>query len=309
MYQCENEISIMRRLLALCIIGKAVLYVDNIRAVIVDDSSVSIAIINEIFEHHGFEVVGTAGSLKEVKKVVKDTKPNLVTMDISLPDADGFECIRAIHEIDPTIKVIVVSSMMDDGSIGEAYQHSVSSYIQKPIEEEDLLNAINEIKTDDEMFNTLQKEYLEVFKKSFEDGYARMVKGSFSYESNSVFDKELTSEDIVIVVGIVGKFSGKMVLMLPRQVSVALSDAFLKRAPKDDEELSDILTEFANIISGSACSTLNRKNGAYNLRLAPPSIMIGPYICISPPNFTMHTAIANTDFGKILLNIGFKRGI
>ena len=78
----------------------------DLRIVIVDDSPFSIAVIRGVLEDAGFEVVGEASSLEEVKEVVQRTKPNLVTMDMTLPGTDGLECTRAIHSIDNTIKVI-----------------------------------------------------------------------------------------------------------------------------------------------------------------------------------------------------------
>ena len=66
----------------------------DIRIVIVDDSVFSVAFIRNILEGNGFEVVGTAGTLEEVKAVVQETKPTLVTMDMTLPGLVSQESIR-----------------------------------------------------------------------------------------------------------------------------------------------------------------------------------------------------------------------
>jgi CheY-specific phosphatase CheX len=81
----------------------------------------------------------------------------------------------------------------------------------------------------------------------------------------------------------------------------------LKREPKSNDEITNMLAEFANIVSGNACSILNKKNKALGLRVAPPSILVGEHMLISPPDFTTHTAIGDCVFGKMLLNVGFKR--
>ena len=106
----------------------------DVRIVIVDDSSFSIAFIKDILVRNGLDVVGEAGSLEEVKAVVKEKTPTLVTMDMTLPGTDGLECTRAVHEIDESIKVIVISSMMDDEIVKEAKKNKVSAYIQKPVD-------------------------------------------------------------------------------------------------------------------------------------------------------------------------------
>ena len=76
----------------------------DIRIVIVDDMPVAISIINEILKKSGIEAVGAATNIEELKTVVKVSKPNLIIMDMVMPEADGIECTRAVHEIDPEIK-------------------------------------------------------------------------------------------------------------------------------------------------------------------------------------------------------------
>jgi CheY-specific phosphatase CheX len=68
------------------------------------------------------------------------------------------------------------------------------------------------------------------------------------------------------------------------------------------------LGEFTNIVAGNACSILNRKNKALGLRVAPPTILSGENVLISAPDFSTTTAKAETNFGELLLNVGFKEG-
>ena len=281
---------------------------DDIRVVIVDDSPFTVTILQEVLEHHGIKVVGSASSLAEVKKVVKEMRPNLVTMDMSMPGTDGFECTRAVYEIDPEIKVIVISSMKDDEIVNEAIRHRVSAYIQKPIEEEEVIAAINNIKADDLLYNLLNEDYFEIFKDAFKETIGKMAGCDLTYESEYIWKDEFASEGIVVTVGIIGKFSGKMFLSMSNQVAEELAATILKRELKGYGDVANVLTEFANIVSGNAGSTLNRKKKEYSLRIAPPSIIVGKNMRMSPPDFITHTAIADTTFGKMLLNIGFKRG-
>lgn len=281
---------------------------ENIRVVIVDDSPFSIAFISDILESNGLEVVGSAGSLEEVKAVVEDKRPSLVTMDMTLPGTDGFECTRAVHEIDRNIKVIVISSMMDDEILKEAKKNKVSDYIQKPVDSDELMAAINRVMASEELYGYLQDEYLAIFKESLRDNLNRMTKTILTYEDEYICDKEFESKGMDIIIGIIGKFSGKMLLGLSRETAKGITSAVLKREPKNNAEVTAVLGEFTNIIAGNACSVLNKKNRALGLRVAPPSILCGENVLISPPNFNTYTAIARTDFGELLLNVGFKRG-
>lgn len=280
----------------------------GIRIVIVDDSSFSIAFLRDILEENGFEVVGEAGSLEEVKEVVKEKKPALVTMDMTLPGTDGFECTRAVHEIDPSIKVIVVSSMMDEEIVEEAKKNKVSAYVQKPVDADELITAINRVMSSDELYQLLETEYFTVFKEALMDSMNRMTKSLLTYKAEYSNNKEFESQGMTIIIAIIGKFSGRMLIDLSKETANTLVTAILRRDPKSNDEMVAALGEFANIVSGNACSILNRKNKALGLRVAPPSILHGDSVLISAPNFNTTTSIAATNYGEVLLNVGFQRG-
>jgi DNA-binding NarL/FixJ family response regulator len=280
----------------------------EIKIVIVDDSTFSIAFIKDILEKNAFEVVGQASTLEEVKSIVKEKKPTLVTMDMTLPGTDGFECTRAIHEIDENIKVIVVSSMMDEEIVNEAKKNKVSAYIQKPIDPDELITVINRVMASEELYQFLKEEYFAVFKEALMDSLNRMTKTALTYEEEFSSKKEYESEGMTIIVGIIGKFAGRMLLDLSQETAENMAAAFLKRAPKGSEETIAVLEEFANIVSGNACSILNRKNKALGLRVAPPSILHGDSVVISAPSFNTTAVTARTDFGGLMLNAGFQRG-
>lgn len=278
------------------------------RIVIVDDSPFSIAIIRGILEDNGFNVVGHASSLDEVKNVVSEVHPTLVTMDMTLPGTDGFECTRAIHKINKDIKVIMVSSMMDDEIVAEAKTNRISAYVQKPVDPSELITAIKGILNFDELYRFLENECGIVFKESLLDCINKMTKTLITYKSEYPQNTDLESKGITIIVGIIGKFSGRMLIDLSIETAKKLIRAILKEDPKDINEITLGLAEFANIISGNASSTLNKMNSALSLRVAPPSILHGDNVIISPPDFKTVTAVAKTEFGDILLNVGFKRG-
>lgn len=280
---------------------------DDIRIVIVDDSSFSIAFLKDIFERNGLKVVGEAGTLEEVKEVVKAQKPTLVTMDMTLPGTDGLECTRAVHEIDENIKVIVVSSMMDEEIVKEAKKNKVSAYVQKPIDADELMTTINRVMASEELYLFLQAEYFTVFKEALMDSFNRMTKTVPQFEKDYVSASEFESQGMTVIIGIIGKFSGRMLLDFSLDTAQHFATAVLKREPKSKDEVTAVLGEFANIISGNACSLLNRKNKALGLRVAPPAMLRGDNVLISAPNFTTSNVLTQTDYGKVLLSVGFQR--
>lgn len=278
------------------------------RIVIVDDSSFSIAFIKDILERNGFDVVGEAGTLEEVKEVIKEKKPTLVTMDMTLPGTDGLECTRAVHEIDENIKVIVVSSMMDEEIVKKAKENKVSAYIQKPVDADELITVINRVMATEELYQLLEEEYFVVFKEAMMDTLNRMTKTIPAYKDEYRTNKEFESKGITIIIGISGKFSGRVLIDLSKETAIRLAAAIFNRELKNDDEMMAVLGELTNIISGNACSLLNKKNKALGLRVAPPSILHGDSVLISAPSLNTTTVIADTDFGELMLNVGFQRG-
>lgn len=281
---------------------------EKVKVVIVDDSPFSINVIRDILEDKGFEVVGEAGNLQEVINVVQDTKPQLVTMDMTLPGTDGLECTREIHKIDEKIKVIVISSMMDEEILKKAKQSRVSGYIQKPIDPEELIDQIEKVISSDKIFKELEESYFNTFKEAFSGGVTRFTKTITTFDEDKKSNDVEVSRGISVVIGIIGNFSGRMIIDISNKSAENMAKAMLRRDPKNQEEILNVMGEFANIIAGNACSMMNRKNKVYGLRVAPPTIFYGESIKISKSKIDTLSVLTRTDFGEILLNVGFKRG-
>ena len=280
----------------------------DVKIVVVDDSPFSIALLRDMLTDNGFDVVGEATSLEETIEVVGKLRPDIVTMDMTIPGTDGIECTKAIHSIDPNINVIIVSSMMDDEIVKKAKKNHACGYIQKPVDPEELTLLINRIMADDELFKELDEVYYKVYKESFMDVFNKLMKTvpKFGEESNS--DVELVSRGISVVMGIIGKYSGRMLLDMSYDTAEKLSEFALKRKPKSVEEMLNIMGEICNMVAGNASSVINRKNKLLGLRVAPPSIFYGNSINISKAELdTTTSSVANTEFGEIYVNVGFQR--
>ncbi|MCR8642271.1 response regulator [Paenibacillus sp. N1-5-1-14] len=115
---------------------------------IVDDDAVSRLMLQTIIEKGGLgEVVGTAGSGIEGEKVLLETTPDVVVIDLLMPDQDGIETIIRLKEQGFQGKYVMISQIENKEMIGKAYQAGVEYYIQKPInkiEVEAVLSKVNE---------------------------------------------------------------------------------------------------------------------------------------------------------------------
>lgn len=280
----------------------------SIKVMIVDDSPFSRMMIAEALTEGGCEVVGEADSLESLIEMYNSSKPDIVTMDIAMPGADGFECSRELRIIDPKAKIILASSMKDEETEAEAKRIGVSGYVQKPIDGEVLLRVINNIMSPDSLFEQLMMRGLETFKEALAQNITRMAKTPVNFISVEGGDAPYVSQGITTVIGIIGQSTGSMIMDLSFESAEKITEALLRRPAKSKQEVLTMVAELANIIAGIACSMLNKKDKAFALRVSPPSMFHGNTAEIVSPSVKIQKAIAETDFGNIFLGVGFKKG-
>lgn len=281
----------------------------KVNIVIVDDSAFQVALLRDLLTENGFNVVGEASNLEETIEVVANTKPDLVTMDMTIPGTDGFECTKEIHKIDPNIKVIIVSSMMDDEIVRKARKLHVSGYAQKPVDAEELTLLINRVMADKELFSELEGLYSAIFKEALLDVFNKLTKTIPEITNESNVNVEKSSEGISIVMGIIGKYSGRAIFDMSFDTASALAKALLKREPKNNDEILNVMSELSNMTAGNAGSMINKKNKIFGLRVAPPTTFHGESISISKAHLeAVYSADAKTQFGDLSISIGFGRG-
>lgn len=279
----------------------------SIRMMIVDDSPFSRTMLSEVLVENGYEVVGEADSLEGLIEIYDQCKPDLVTMDIAMPGADGFECSRALRRHDPKAKIILASSMKDEETEMEARRIGVAGYVQKPVDIEALERVITKIMSPDDLFEHLMERGLDVFKEALSQNVTRMAKTPVTYKE---MDQEspYMSHGITAVIGIIGYASGSMILDVSDESAEKIAEAILRRPAKDREEVVNMVAELANIVAGIACSMINKKDKAFGLRVSPPSLFHGNTAEIISPKMSLQTCLAETDLGGIFLAVGFKKG-
>jgi len=281
----------------------------SVNIVIVDDSPFQIALLRDMLTENGFNVVGEASSLEETIDVVTKLKPDLVTMDMTIPGTDGFECTKEIHKIDSNIKVIIVSSMMDDEIVRKARKIHVCGYAQKPVDADELTLLINRVMVDDELFSELEGFYSEVFKQALLDVFNKLTKTLPEIESESNINVEKSSQGVSIIMGVIGKYSGRTIFDMSFETAKNIAKVLLKKEPKNDEEILNVMSEVSNMAAGNACSMINKKNKIFGLRVAPPTTFHGESISISKAELGVtYSANVKTQYGDLSISIGFGRG-
>ncbi|HEX2985301.1 MAG TPA: response regulator [Caproiciproducens sp.] len=280
----------------------------DINIVVVDDSPFSVAMISNILTENGFHVVGSANSMPEAVETVTNLKPDVVTMDMTMPGADGIECTKAIHKIDPEIKVIIVSSMMDEEIIRNAKKAKISGYVQKPVDAEELSLTINRVMADEELFSELDGLYYTAFKEALSDSFNKFFKVVPQYTEYETTPEEQVSRGISVVMGIIGKYGGRMIVDMSGDTACRITKFLLKKDSLTKEQTVNVMGELSNIIAGNACSLINKSNKLFGLRVAPPTVVYGDSITISKSELdTVSSVKAETAFGEIYMNVGFNR--
>lgn len=114
-----------------------------IRVLIVDDAAFMRMMVKDILSKNGYEVVGEAeNGLKAVEKY-QELKPDLTTMDITMPEMDGITAVKEIKKIDPNAKVIMCSAMGQQAMVIEAIQSGARDFIVKPFQPDRVLEAVS----------------------------------------------------------------------------------------------------------------------------------------------------------------------
>ncbi len=110
-----------------------------------DDAQFMRDILKKIFTSNGYEVAGEADSADAGIQSFKKVKPDLVTMDICMPNKSGIEAIKEIVSLDENAKVIVCSALGQEILVMEAIQAGAKDFIVKPFKKEKVLETVEKI--------------------------------------------------------------------------------------------------------------------------------------------------------------------
>lgn len=113
------------------------------KILVVDDAAFMRMMIKDILSKNGFDVVGEANDGAQAIEKFKELKPDLVTMDITMPEMDGITALKQIKAIDANAKVIMCSAMGQQAMVIDAIQAGAKDFIVKPFQADRVIEAIN----------------------------------------------------------------------------------------------------------------------------------------------------------------------
>jgi len=112
------------------------------RILVVDDAAFMRMMIKDILVKNGFDVVGEAVDGVQAVEKYNELKPDLVTMDITMPENDGIAALKEIKAIDPNAKIIMCSAMGQQAMVIDAIQAGAKDFIVKPFQADRVIEAI-----------------------------------------------------------------------------------------------------------------------------------------------------------------------
>lgn len=115
------------------------------RLLIVDDSSVMRRTIEKNLAEYDLEIIGQAANGHEAVAIVKQEKPDVVTLDITMPEMDGIACLEEIMKINPSTKVMIITALSDKLTGLIALDKGARGFLYKPVSAQDLEKSFDKL--------------------------------------------------------------------------------------------------------------------------------------------------------------------
>jgi two-component system chemotaxis response regulator CheY len=115
------------------------------RVLITDDALFMRVTLKNILTKCGYEIAGEAANGKESIDLYKQTQPDLVTMDITMPEMDGITALREIRKLDPSANIIMCTAMGQKNMVMEAVTAGAKDFIVKPFQPEKVIEAVQKL--------------------------------------------------------------------------------------------------------------------------------------------------------------------
>jgi two-component system chemotaxis response regulator CheY len=113
------------------------------RVLVVDDAAFMRKLLSDALASGGHEVVGEAGNGNEAVERWQELRPELTTLDITMPEKDGLAALAEIMAIDPSAKVIMCSALGQEGKVLEAVKLGAKDFVIKPFQPPRVLEAVD----------------------------------------------------------------------------------------------------------------------------------------------------------------------
>ncbi|WP_231576119.1 response regulator [Hymenobacter sp. DG25B] len=112
------------------------------RILIVDDSFYMRTMLKNMLTDAGYDVVGEAANGQQALEMAAATRPDLITLDVILPDNTGLDVLKGIRQEQPNVRIVMCSAVGQEVIVNEALESGAAAYIVKPFSEEKVLEIV-----------------------------------------------------------------------------------------------------------------------------------------------------------------------
>lgn len=113
------------------------------RVLVVDDAAFMRKMVSDALSGGGHEIVGEAGNGDEAVQRYRELRPDVMTLDITMPEKDGISALREIIAADPGAKVVMCSALGQESKVLESIRLGAKDFVVKPFQAERVLSAID----------------------------------------------------------------------------------------------------------------------------------------------------------------------
>ncbi len=112
------------------------------RVLVVDDAAFMRKVVGDALAQGGHEVVGEAGDGRQAVESFRQLRPEVTTLDITMPEKDGLQALREIVSLDPSARVIMCSALGQESKVLEAIKSGAKDFVVKPFQPDRVLEAV-----------------------------------------------------------------------------------------------------------------------------------------------------------------------
>lgn len=116
-----------------------------LKVLTVDDAAFMRMLLKDMITKAGHEVIGEATNGVDAIEKYKQLRPDVVTMDITMPEMDGITCVKKIMEIDPNASIIMCSAMGQQVMVLDAIHSGAKDFLVKPFQADRVAEALNKL--------------------------------------------------------------------------------------------------------------------------------------------------------------------
>ncbi len=282
---------------------------EKVKVMIVDDSKVSRTMLANNLAKTNFEVVAMAKDAAEALKLYEEYAPDLVTMDMNLPDADGIECSRRICAIDNGAKIVMISAMKDANLIEQGKKAGISAFLQKPVSTNDLIDTLMLLCQEKiSRIALLRETYGKPFAASLKQGILDLTQMQVETKLELYEKKYLEVNGIAVIIGLTGTPSGRAIVYMSGDTMQKFAERMLGETFEDEDDAHEAAEEAANIFIGRSVSAINGIVKDKEMRITPPGTFYGSGVKMTTQKLLTFKITATTEFGDICINVGFSEG-